>query len=117
MGKLSRIEADPEALAVGPAPPDAKPIPARPPAPGPRLGIEGRSYQLRRIIRFMSGSPANDAVVWSPVILPNNWGLRKSTWLVGLLKPQLWNGFWKSKRSCTFARSLIGKFFWADAWE
>src|SRR5260370_6445817 len=74
-------------------------------------------YQLKRSIRFISGSPPKDAVVWSPVIFPNNWGFLKSTWLLGALKPQLWNGFWKSKRSCRFQRSLKVKFFFADTWE
>src|SRR5260370_42598770 len=74
-------------------------------------------YQLKRSIRFISGSPPKDAVVWSPVIFPKSCGFLKSTWLLGALKPQLWNGFWKSKRSCRFQRSLKGKFFFADTWE
>jgi hypothetical protein len=36
---------------------------------------------------FISGWPLNDAVVWSPVILPNSAGFLKSSWLVGGLKP------------------------------
>src|SRR5260370_33501395 len=83
-------------------------IPSRSPIP---------VYQLKRSIRFISGSPPKDAVVWSPVIFPNNWGFLKSTWLLGALKPQLWNGFGKSKRICRVQRSLKVTFFCSDTTE
>ena len=54
------------------------------------------AYQLRRSIRFISGSPVRLAVATSEVIFPNNCGFLKSTVEFGAEKPKLWNGFWKS---------------------
>ncbi len=43
-------------------------------------------YQLKRSIKFISGSPWMLAVAVSPVILPNNCGFLKSTELLGAAK-------------------------------
>ena len=56
----------------------------------------GAAYQLRRSIRFISGSPVRLAVATSEVIFPNNCGFLKSTVEFGAEKPKLWSGFWKS---------------------
>jgi hypothetical protein len=60
----------------------------------PAVGVA--AYQLRRSIRFISGSPVRLAVATSEVIFPNNCGFLKSTVEFGAEKPKLWNGFWKS---------------------
>ena len=60
----------------------------------------GRQNWIIRV-RFMSGWPPSEAVVGSPVTLPNCCGLRKSTVTLGGLKLYVLNAFCMSQRSCT----------------